>query len=354
MNMRHVALAIALLTPCATQAAGIISDQLGSIQPYTGMYYDPNQSGSGLNVDLGPGGMLFMTFETYDAAGSQVNLITQPSYQPSSEADLIASGVIGKANATFYQASNGQCPGCDYRAPVLTATPLTADFVWADPRHVTMTFGAYTYHFAAANYEGKDDEEFLAGTFALSFVNDDSVYAGAPASGLLATELAIVHIAAAPFTTTQLVRDPSSSPDVALPPSGAHLYTLDCAGSQYGVDDGACNSTELILTNVVPGSQHQQIPRGTAKAMLWYDPASASAGMDIYQVGSDGSIRIGPANLHGRVYITPTALQTHLQAQGPAHVAAVTDGYVAIALTFTRLPAKAVRDCYDYPATVCQ
>ena len=350
----YATVAAILMFACACLHGAAISGQLGTIGPYTGMYYDPTQAGSGLNVDVGPGGMLFITFETYDAAGNQVNLITQPTYAPSTEADLITSGVIGRASATFYQASGGQCPGCAYRPAQLTPTTLTADFVWNSPRHVTMTFGAYTYHFDATNYEGRDDEEFLAGTWALAFVNDDSVYAGEPATGKLATELAIVTIAAAPFGMAQLVRDPASSADVQLPPAGAHLYTIDCTGSQFGSDDGACNSFLLILTNAVPGSQRQPIPRGTAKALLWYDPAGVAAGMDVYQTGSDGSIHIGPANFHGRVYISPNQLQTHLVQQGPAHVAAVTDGIDAVALTFTRLPANATRDCFDYPAAVCQ
>ena len=352
MRIPRSLLLFALLTSASAPAA--VSTQLGVIWPYPGMYFDPNQAGSGLYVDYGPSGALFMTFETYDAAGNQVNLIAQPTYQPSSETDLIASGVIGKTSATFYQASNGQCPGCAYRAPVLTPTSLAADFTWSDPRHVAMTFGAYTYHLQAANYEGKDDEEFVPGTYALGFVNDDSVYPGAPKTNVLATELAIVRIAPAPFGATQLVRDPASSADIQLPPAGAHLYTMECAGNQSGADDNACNSTLLIFTNAVPGSQRQSIPRGTAKALVWFDPGSGGAGFDLYQTPADGSIQIGPANLHGRVYITPGSLRTHLQAQAPPHIAAVTDGFVAIALTFTRLPDNAVRDCYDYPASVCQ
>ena len=184
--MQRFAFAMILLAACGIAHGAAISTRLGTIQPYLGMYYDPAQSGSGLNVDIGPGGLLFLTFETYDAAGNQVNLIAQPRYAPGSETDLIAGGAIGRASAMFYQASNGQCPGCAYRAPVLTPTTLSADFVWSSPRRVTMTFGSYTYQFQAANYEGRDDEAFVPGTFALSFANDDSVYPGAPATNVLA------------------------------------------------------------------------------------------------------------------------------------------------------------------------
>ena len=353
--------AIALLLPLSctlfigvtSSKAAVVSSKLGSILPYPGMYYDPNQSGSGLDVDIGPGGMLFVTFETYDQAGNQVNLITQPAYVPSSEGLLIASGTIGTANATFYQTRNGQCPGCTYRAPVVTASPLTANFVWSSPRHVTMTFGAYTYHFNAANYEGKDDEEFVPGTWSVAWINDDSVYRGQGPQyqNTLPAEQAIMRIAPAPFSITQLSLDPGSSSDIKLPPPDAHLYTLQCTGNQDGADDAACNATELVWTNAIPGSQHQPIPRGTAKALIWYDPASATAGFEIYQQSASGIAVIGPANFHGQIYIAPNTLQTHLIQQGPPGVAAVTDGTVGVAMTFTRLPATAVRDCFDYPSS---
>lgn len=334
----------------ATAHASTVSDKLGVILPYTGTYYDPNQSGSGLTVDVGPGGLLFIVFETYDQAGNQVNLIAQPIYVPSGEAALESGGTIGSVTTSFYQAANGQCPGCAYRAPTLTVSPVTANFVWASPRHVTMTFGSHIYHFGAVNFESKDDEEFLPGTWTLSFVNDNSVYPGeGPEYQItLPTELAVMRIAPAAFTTAQMTLDPASSSDVTLPPANAHLYTLQCAGNQMGVDDTACNTTELIWTNVVRGSQSNPIPLGTAKAMIWYDTATATAGMDIYQQAANGSVVIGPADFHGELYVTPSTLQVHLQAQGPPGVAAVTDGIEGIALTFTRLPPSAVRDCYDY------
>ncbi|HEY6892548.1 MAG TPA: hypothetical protein VI258_00155 [Rhodanobacteraceae bacterium] len=330
-----------------------ISSKLGTIRPYTGTYYDPQQSGSGLTVDVGPGGMLFLIFETYDEAGHQVNLIAQPLYVPSSESVLQSSSVIGTASGSFYQAANGQCPGCAYRAPTLTPTPLAADFVWSSPRHVTMTFQTYTYHFDAINFESRDDEEFLAGRWALSFVNDNSVYAGQPAEYQthLPTDLAVMQIEPAPFDASRLLLDPGSSADVRLPPAGAHLYTATCAGNQMGADDTACFSTLMIWNNAMPGVLQGGVPLGTAKALVWYDPHTQSAGFDLYHVDSGGSIVIGPANFHGTLYISPDLLQVHLRAEGPTHATAATDGVVGIALNFARLPATAVRDCYDYPSS---
>ncbi len=355
MKITTVMLTLTFLLGCTAAHPAAVSSKLGIIQPYKGTYYDPNQSGSGMQFDVGPSGNTFIAFQTYDEAGNQVNYLTQPLYRPSSEADLIAGKGIGTASGTFYQASDGQCPGCAYRPPVLTITSVQANFVWADPRHVTMTFGTSAFHFVAGNFEGKDDGEFLAGTWSVALLNDNSVYPGEGPQyqTTLPTALSIMQVAPAPFTMAQLTRDPSSSADIQLPPGTAQLFVLKCVGNQDGADDGACNEIELIWTNAVPGSQHGNIARGSAQALLWYDSASSTGGVDIYRPQTDGSAIIGPANFHGQLFVQPDLMQAHLVAMGPPRVAAVTDGTDGIALTFTRLPATTVRDCYDYVTPSC-
>ena len=211
----------------------------------------------------------------------------------------------------------------------------------------------YTYHFQAANYESQTDEEFVPGTYTVSFVNDDSVYpgAGSQTQTTLATDIAVMTVTAAAFGANQLALDPTSSADVTLPPATSHLYTLQCAGSQMGTDDNACFSIEMIFNNAAPGSRSQQIPVGTERGLLWYDPASATAGMELYRLDANGQPIMGPANFHGRLYIAPGMLQTHLKALGPAGATALIDGTIGAALTFTRLPQSAVRDCYDFASS---
>ena len=84
--MKTALLASATMATSFIAQAGTISTRLGTIQPYTGIYYDPNQSGSGLSVDIGPSGKMFLEFATYDANGNQVNYFSVPDYAPSSEA----------------------------------------------------------------------------------------------------------------------------------------------------------------------------------------------------------------------------------------------------------------------------
>lgn len=353
---------VTILACCACNIvhASAISAQLGVITPYTGAYIDWAVKGVSFEYDNGPSGNGFITFHTYDSSGRQINYEGQQVYMPTSEQERLATGIIGRAAGEFSIASGGPCLGCTPSQQILTNVGIAYSLAWTTPRSVTLVISgaaAGTYGLVAANFESQDDGEFVPGTWALSFVNDNSVYPGQGAEyqNHLPTELAVVNIAPAPFNATQVTLDPASSADVRLPPATAHLYTMRCAGNQMGADDAACNSTELIWTNVVPGSQRGGIPRGTAKAMLWFDPPSATSGMDIYQQEADGNVVIGPADFHGQLYITPNSLQVHLLAEGPPGVAAVTDGIDGIALTFTRLPSTAVRDCYDYvSSSPCQ
>lgn len=359
--MKTALLASLALTTSLIAQADTISTRLGTIQPYTGIYYDPNQSGSGLSVDIGPGGKMFLEFATYDANGNQVNYFAVPTYVPSSEAELDATGTIGTVASTpFFQTLNGQCPGCAYRAQTETATPIVPTFTWTAPRHVDMSFplngATYTYHFQAANYESQSDEEFVPGTYTVSLINDDSVYPGAgpQTQNTLATDVAVMEVVPTTFSASDIALDPTSSVDVVLPPATAHLYTLQCAGNQDGVDDNACFSIEMIFNNAAPGSQRQSIPLGTEHGLLWYDPVSATAGIDVYRLDPSSKPTMGPADFHGRLYIEPNRLQTHLKALGPPGASALIDGTIGAALVFTRLPPSAVRDCYDYPARTCQ
>ncbi len=333
--------------------ADAVSAHLGVITPYTGTYIDWGVKGVSFEYDNGPSGNGFITLHTYDSSGRQINYEGQQVYAPTSEQERIATGIIGRGTGEFFIASGGPCLGCTSSQQILTDVGIAYALSWSAPRSVTLALsGAVTatYTLVAANFESQDDGEFLPGTWAVSFLNDNSVYPGQGAeyANHLPTELAVMNIAPAPFNATQISLAAASSPDVQLPPATAHLYTLQCAGNQMGADDLACSTTELIWTNVVVGSQRGGIPLGVAKAMLWYDAPSATSGMDIYQQDSSGNVVIGPANFYGQVYITPNTLQVHLLAQGPPGISAATDGIDGIAMTFTRLPATAVRDCYDY------
>jgi hypothetical protein len=347
---RLLLLGLLLLSTLAN--AQYVSTRLGTIEPYRGMYYDRNQSGSGLSVDIGPGGMLFLQFATYDSAGSQVNYITQPNFVPTSEAQRAATGVIGTATDQMYAVTNGQCPGCPYTEPQIHLPNLTPTFTWTRPRHVDMTFQqngqTYTYHFDAGNYEGKNDEEFLPGTFAISVVYDSSAYPnGGGTHGMLATGLDLVKVVPASFSSVTAApgADPSS---VMLPPAGASLYVLQC-GQVVGTPTNAATKPCQLLPNAFSSAANDATGTLTQETLLWFDPATGTAGMET--VNTDGTV--GLATVAGDLYITPGSLTAHLGVEGsnPAGSTWYKDGMIWLGVTLTRLPDPAVRDCFSMNPT---
>lgn len=337
-----------LLSPVAH--AQYVSTRLGSIQPYRGMYYDRNQSGSGLSVDIGPGGVMFLQFATYDANGNQVNYITQPVYTPSSEQARASTGVIGTATAQAYYVTNGQCAGCTYKQPTINPLNLYPTFTWTRPRHVDMSFTqngqTFTYHFDAGNYEGKTDEEFLPGTYAISVIVDTSAFPnGGVSHGNLAADLDIMRVVPAPFASVSLA--PGTDPSVMLPPAGAKLYVIQCAPVTP-------NPTSAATPCVVQPSAFSSAANGGTnpspqQTLLWFDPATGTAGMQT--VNTDGTV--GPVTIAGDLYVTPASITAHLGTQG--HSSAGSSWYQAgqifMGVTLTRVPDPTQRDCYGMNPT---
>lgn len=353
--MKRFSLFCILLLLIPTVHAQYVSTRLGSIQPYTGMYYDRNQSGSGLSVDIGPGGVMFLQFATYDANGNQVNYITQPVYTPSSEQARASTGVIGTATAQAYYVTGGQCAGCTYKQPTINPLNLYPTFTWTRPRHVDMSFtqngATYTYHFDAGNYEGKNDAEFLPGTYAISVLSDSSFApnGGADHGMLGAVDMDIVKVVPAPFTTVTAA--PGTDPSVMLPPAGASLYVLQCPPVVPTATSSAVTPCSL-MPNVYSAAANDRSSQLTQQTLLWFDPATGTAGME--GVNSNGTA--GPAAIAGDLYITPYTLTAHLGTQGSNANGSswYQPGQIFMSVTLTRVPDPTVRDCYGMNATAAE
>lgn len=92
-----------------------VDDMLGYILPYRGTYYDPQQPGTGIQIDVGADGNAFLTYYSYTQSGQPDWYILGGSYQPSDELTRWTTGVIGTMSGKFIQAFNGQCMGCPYK-----------------------------------------------------------------------------------------------------------------------------------------------------------------------------------------------------------------------------------------------
>lgn len=74
--------------------------------PMDGWYWNPNESGRGLNIEL-QDDLMFISFFHYDNAGNPIWWVASGRYNEQT------NRVVGD----FYRTRNGQCPGCSPRTP---------------------------------------------------------------------------------------------------------------------------------------------------------------------------------------------------------------------------------------------
>lgn len=136
--------------------------------PNEGMYYDPEQGGTGLGVDIDANGYVFATLYAYDPAGNPTFYAMQGYFQPA--ADAAEAGFLGTLDAPLYSAHGGEClgDGCAYQQPTAAATGLQAHIVWTNSRRATLTIGAQTWALQAA-HATTSVEDMLSGTWTATF-----------------------------------------------------------------------------------------------------------------------------------------------------------------------------------------
>lgn len=322
-----------------------ISNHLGSLTPYTGTYLDLTPGvGVSFEYDQGPSNNGFITLHTYDATGHQINYEGQHHYQPTTEQERLATGIIGRASGEFSIASGGACLGCAPMQQILTDVGIGYTLTWTNARNATLTLsGAQTgsYTLVAANFEGRDDDEFLSGTWAATVFNDyASFFPGDPTQNYQTAYMAVLTIAPVPSTYTFALAAGAAS-GTFVPPSTARLYLLTCPADekrQGGANRQACVNVlgELAGTG--------------SDAVAWFDPVSKGAGIETVQTigltywlgATVGALK--PYAAHIDLEITPDALRGHQVSRYG------TTSDAATGIAFIRLPDGTVRSSFDYPA----
>src|SRR5512141_2928326 len=143
------------------------SAALTPVLPAHGAYFDNSKSGTGVFVDVGLNGFVFLAYFGYDALGAPTWHMIQAPWSPSTEAQRIATGVIGTLNSPLLYATGGQCITCDFTKPqTLAVEPYPVAVSWTTPRHLDLTIGNQSWHMDAVPY-GVADEQLLVGTWQL-------------------------------------------------------------------------------------------------------------------------------------------------------------------------------------------
>lgn len=88
-------------------------------------WFVPSESGSGFLFGRLPNTTtLFGAYYTYTAGGQSSWLVFQGPYVATSDAERIATGVIGRASSPLYEAMGGPCLTCPYTAPTVQQSAL--------------------------------------------------------------------------------------------------------------------------------------------------------------------------------------------------------------------------------------
>ncbi len=358
-----VAVLIFLANTADAATTSAQSAALTPVLPAGGAYFDSSKSGTGVFVDVGLNGFVFLAYFGYDSLGVPIWHMIQAPWSPSTEAQRISTGVIGTLNAPLLYATGGQCITCDYtQPPTLVVEPYPVAVSWTTPRHLDLTIGNQSWHMDAVTY-GVADEQLLAGTWQLTISWDAATVAGTANSDVAAATQIVTILPGVAFGTspvaTSPVLDSDADSSITLPPPGSDYFPINTSSpcqpgpiniGTYGAafaDIFSAVKMSTLFTGYPSGPYH--IP------MLWYDAASRRAGLDVVTsaVGVDNvTLVLGPNNIHFDLYVEPDRVVGHGLVQGQ-NLKGIPSAYwlpdtVALNLVMERLP-KSVREHSIYP-----
>ena len=363
---------VGLLTCLAAGAnAAPITSQSAALTPALparGAYYDSSKSGTGVFVDVGLRGFVFLAYYGYDSLGAPTWHTIQAQWSPSTEAQRMAKGVIGTLNSPLLYATGGQCITCDFtQPPTLVVEPYPVTVSWTTPRHLDLTIGNESWHMDAVQY-GVADEQLLAGTWQLTISWDgdtggNSANTDVAASTQIATILPGVAFGTLPIPT-MVALDANADPSIALPPSGSSYFPIKtsapCQPGPIHIGTYGAAFTD-IFSAVQMSTLFSGYPSGAQylAPMLWYEAATRRGGLDVVTraMGVDSvPLALGPNNIHFDLYVEPDRVVGHGLVQGQ-NLKRIPSAYwlpdtVALNLVMERLPEvlheHSIYPCLEY------
>jgi len=325
-NWAAGSLLVLALSSAHAARSGNQSDALTALLPARAAYFDPAKSGTGVAVDVGADGFVFLTYYGYDTLGAPTWYAIQGPWTPSNEAQRRATGIIGRLNQPLLYATGGQCITCDFtQGPSAQVSPLPVTVAWTSPRHLELQIGNQDWHMDAVEY-AVADSNLLAGTWQLTISWDGDSAPDAATSVAARTQIMKVEPGVAfghPPLPTNVSLDANAAPSITLPPPGSIAFTVDqvapCAPGplrlgQYG------DAFADIFSAIQASDALANFPSGAYLApMLWYDAATRRGGLDVVTraTGVDTTtLVLGPNNIHFDLYIEPDHVVGHGIVQG--------------------------------------
>ena len=196
---------VRLLVLLASLVAMLASASAATVGgPTMGLWYNPQESGRGYDIDLQGDTMIVATY-VYETSGDPIWYLSSGSYNHDT----------GVFQSSYDSYANGQCFGCPYHPPTVTsgaAGPITITF--HTNQTATLTYNGGSTEIVKFAYGFPTRTDVLYGEWALSYENA-GVIAGDwvvldtphtdPVSGAI---FASGHAAGAPTTTVLAIYDP--------------------------------------------------------------------------------------------------------------------------------------------------
>lgn len=332
------------------------STALIPLLPARGAYYDVTKPGTGVSVDVGLNGFIFLTYYGYNTLGAPTWYSIQGQWVPSTEAQRITTGVIGTLASPLVYSTGGQCITCSFTGgPVTTAAPYAVSVSWTAPRHLNLSIGDQSWQMDAVQY-GVADQDLLSGTWQLTLSWDAGAGTGPTGTGVAARTQIVKVEPGIPFgklpVPVYVALDPNADPGIALPPDGSKYYAVDqsieCTPGPARV--GTFGEAFMdIFSAVQPSIRFANYPTQYLAPMLWYDPGKERGGLDVVTqaMGVDTvALALGPNNIHFDLYIEPDRIVGHGVVQGQNFKMVPTDYWlpdsVMLNLLMERLPDSLV------------
>jgi hypothetical protein len=340
----------------AAPAAAVVvdgqSNTLTPLLPARGAYYDSTKSGTGIMVDVGQNGYVFLTYFGYDGMGVPTWYTVQGQWSPSTEVQRLTTGVIGTLSQPLLRASGGQCLTCDFTTkPTITPQPYTLSASWTTPRHVDVTIGTQAWHMDAGQF-GIGDADLPTGTWlaSVSWGYDSRLVFVAAQSVPTQTGVVVIgeksQLSGPPVGVIEVL-DTNADPSIQLPPQTSYFYSLSGRGTCPPLPGQQPPSSGAFVDLVSATAQSPYYSsNGYVTPVLWYEPSTHRGGLDMitHFMGVDQITMVfGPNNVHFDVYVEPDRIVGHGVVQG-ANFNGIPGTYwapnsVTLNLVMQRLPA---------------
>ena len=200
--MKHVTRLLASLASSIALAAPAAAATVGG--PTMGLWYNPQESGRGYDIDL-QGDTMVVTTYIYEESGDPIWYLSSGTYNHDT----------GVFQSTYDSYSGGQCFGCPYQAPTVqsgAAGPIT--IVFHTNQTATLTYPGGSTQITKYMYGFPTRTDMLYGEWALSYeaqgaVTGDWVVFDTPFTDDNGVVFVSGHAAGAPSTTALGIYDPN-------------------------------------------------------------------------------------------------------------------------------------------------